>query len=316
MIIKRDKYMKFLNEFKDNDAIKVITGIRRSGKTFLMNMFIDQLKDEGIQDDQIIHINFEDLAFNDLKNQMDLYKFVHEHENKEKRIIFSLMKFRMCKIGKKQLTVFEQIWMLTFILLVPTLTCLSGEMATLLSGRYVELKVYPLSFKEYYDQFYVIQLFARILEMTRQLLQQSYLFYEAKKYSIRGKKLLSTLGKYYVADTGLRNIRLNKNYRDNLGHQIENIVFIELLRRGYNVDVGDYSGKEIDFVARKGNEIKYYQVTEHLPEGSTRETDNLRYIPDGYQKTVLSLSQFDEGTVDGIAVKYLIDWLSEEQIKR
>ena len=148
------------------------------------------------------------------------------------------------------------------------------------------------------------------------LLQQSYLFYEAKKYSICGKKLLSTLGKYYVADTGLRNTRLNKNYRDNLGHQIENIVFIELLRRGYNVDVGDYSGKEIDFVARKGNEIKYYQVTEHLPEGSTRETDNLRYIPDGYQKTVLSLSQFDEGTVDGIAVKYLIDWLLEEQIKR
>lgn len=85
MIIKRDKYMKFLNEFKDNDAIKVITGIRRSGKTFLMNMFIDQLKDEGIQDDQIIHINFEDLAFNDLKNEMDLYKFVHEHENKEKK---------------------------------------------------------------------------------------------------------------------------------------------------------------------------------------------------------------------------------------
>lgn len=170
---------------------------------------------------------------------------------------------------------------------------LSGEMATLLSGRYVELKVYPLSFKEYYDQFYVIQLFARILEMTRQLLQHHI-------YSMWLKSIAFVV----------------KNYRDNLGHQIENIVFIELLRRGYNVDVGDYSGKEIDFVARKGNEIKYYQVTEHLPEGSTRETDNLRYIPDGYQKTVLSLSQFDEGTVDGIAVKYLIDWLLEEQIKR
>lgn len=275
---------------------------------------------------------------------------------------------------------------------------LSGEMATLLSGRYVELKVYPLSFKEYYDYKkdtpqtayklftdYIVdggfpavdiapnedlktalkrEIFDSVVlrdialrSNTRDdkaivaiieylmgeigspisatnisntlrsngfktttstvisylnLLQQSYLFYEAKKYSIRGKKLLSTLGKYYVADTGLRNTRLNKNYRDNLGHQIENIVFIELLRRGYNVDVGDYSGKEINFVARKGNEIKYYQVTEHLPEGSTRETDNLRYIPDGYQKTVLSLSQFDEGTVDGIAVKYLIDWLLEE----
>lgn len=116
----------------------------------------------------------------------------------------------------------------------------------------------------------------------------------------------------HVEQILLKNQTLGSNYRDNLGHQIENIVFIELLRRGYNVDVGDYSGKEINFVARKGNEIKYYQVTEHLPEGSTRETDNLRYIPDGYQKTVLSLSQFDEGTVDGIAVKYLIDWLLEE----
>ncbi|WP_259318200.1 ATP-binding protein [Lactobacillus amylovorus] len=94
------------------------------------------------------------------------------------------------------------------------------------------------------------------------------------------------------------------------------LSLLNFFTKGYNVDIGDYSGKEINFVARKGNEIKYYQVTEHLPEGSTRETDNLRYIPDGYQKTVLSLSQFDEGTVDGIAVKYLIDWLLEEQIKR
>lgn len=107
MIIKRDKYMKFLNEFKDNDAIKVITGIRRSGKTFLMNMFIDQLKDEGIHDDQIIHINFEDLAFNDIRNEMDLYKYVHDHENKEKGITSSLMKFKMYRTGKRQSIVFE-----------------------------------------------------------------------------------------------------------------------------------------------------------------------------------------------------------------
>lgn len=90
------------------------------------------------------------------------------------------------------------------------------------------------------------------------------------------------------------------------------MVFLELLRRGYSVDVGDYSGKEIDFVARKGNEIEYYQVTEHLPENSTIETDNLRYIPDGYKKCVLSLSQFDTGVVEGIQVKYLLDWLLEE----
>ena len=398
MIIKRDKYMKFLNEFKDNEAIKVITGIRRSGKTFLMNMFIDQLKDEGIHDDQIIYINFEDLAFNDIRNEMDLYKYVHDHENKEKKNYLFFDEIQNVQNWEKAINSFRVDMDAAIYITGSNSYLLSGEMATLLSGRYVELKVYPLSFKEYYDYKkgtpqttyklftdYIVdggfpavdiapnedlktalkrEIFDSVVlrdialrSNTRDdkaivaiieylmgeigspisatnisntlrsngfktttstvisylnLLQQSYLFYEAKKYSIRGKKLLSTLGKYYVADTGLRNTRLNKNYRDNLGHQIENIVFIELLRRGYNVDVGDYSGKEIDFVARKGNEIKYYQVTEHLPEGSTRETDNLRYIPDGYQKTVLSLSQFDEGTVDGIAVKYLIDWLLEE----
>lgn len=141
------------------------------------------------------------------------------------------------------------------------------------------------------------------------------LFFEVYLIFIRVYLILifvTLLHLLHVEQILLKNQTLGSNYRDNLGHQIENIVFIELLRRGYNVDVGDYSGKKIDFVASKGNEIKYYQVTEHLPEGITRETDNLRYIPDGYQKTVLSLSQFDEGTVDGIAVKYLIDWLLEE----
>lgn len=108
-------------------------------------------------------------------------------------------------------------------------------------------------------------------------------------------------------------MQFNKNYRDNLGHQIENVVYIELLRRGYSVDMGDYSGKEIDFVAKKGDLIQYYQVTEHIPENSTRETDNLRFIPDGYQKIVLSLSQFDTGSIDGIEIKYLLDWLIKDE---
>lgn len=97
--------MDFLKEYKDNEAIKVITGIRRSGKTFLMNMFIDFLHQEGIEDDQIIHINFEDLAVNAIKDEMDLYHYVHDHENKKRRITYSLMKFNTLKIGKKQLTV-------------------------------------------------------------------------------------------------------------------------------------------------------------------------------------------------------------------
>lgn len=151
MIIKRDKYMKFLNEFKDNDAIKVITGIRRSGKTFLMNMFIDQLKDEGIHDDQIIYINFEDLAFNDIRNEMDLYKYVHDHENKEKRNYLFFDEIQNVQNCEKAINSFRVDMDADVYITGSNSYLLSGEMATLLSGRYVELKVYPLSFKEYYD---------------------------------------------------------------------------------------------------------------------------------------------------------------------
>lgn len=397
MLIQRPRYMEFLRKFKDNEAVKIITGIRRSGKTFLMNMLIDELKDSGTAEDQIIHINFENLAFNKIKNEMDLYDYVHEHENKTKKNYLFFDEIQHVQNWQRAINSFRVDMNADIYVTGSNAFLLSGELATLLSGRYVELKVYPLSFKEYYDfkqgtPQTSFKLFTEYIEdggfpavdtapdldlkvalkkgifdsvvlrdialraKTRddkaiiavieflmsevgssisatkisntlrsngfktttatvisylRLLEESYLFYQAKKYDIRGKKYLSTMGKYYVADTGLRNMQLNKNYRDNLGHQIENIVFIELLRRGYTVDVGDYSGKEIDFIAKKGKAVEYYQVTEHLPENSTRETDNLRFIPDGYQKTVLTLSQFDVGAIDGIPVKYIVDWLLE-----
>lgn len=399
MIINRPTYMKLLKEFQDSDAVKIITGIRRSGKTFLMNMFINQLKDEGITSDQIIHINFEDLAFNEIKTEMDLYHYVHAHENKNKKNYLFFDEIQHVQNWEKAINSFRVDMNADIYLTGSNSRLLSGELATLLTGRYVELKVFPLSFKEYYDFNHGnvenrYQLFtqyltdggfpavavapnedlknalkrgifdsvvlrdiamrakvrddraivaiinylmgeigspisARNISNTLKsngfttspttvnaylnLLEQSYLFYRTKKYDIRGKKLLNSLGKYYVADTGLRNMQLNKNYHDNLGHQIENVVYIELLRRGYSVDVGDYSGKEIDFVAKKGDLIQYYQVTEHIPENSTRETDNLRFIPDGYQKIVLSLSQFDTGSIDGIEIKYLLDWLIKDE---
>lgn len=398
MMIKRDKYLKFLKQFKDNEAVKVITGIRRSGKTTLMNMFIDYLKQEGIQDDQIIHINFENLAFNDIKDEMDLFHYVHDHENKLKKNYLFFDEIQHVQNWQKAIDSFRVDMDADIYITGSNAHLLSGELATLLAGRYVELKIYPLSFKEYYDfkqgtpenryqlfTDYITdggfpavdlapsedlktalkqgifdsvvlrdialrahtrddQAIVAIIEYLMgelgspvsatnishtlksngfktttstvisylNLLEQSYLFYKAKRYDIRGKKMLNAMGKYYVADTGLRNTRLNKNYRDNLGHQIENIVYLELLRRGYKVDVGDYSGKEIDFVARKGQQVEYYQVTERLPENSTRETDNLRFIPDGYQKIVLSLSQFDAGIIDGIQVRYLLDWLLDD----
>lgn len=274
---------------------------------------------------------------------------------------------------------------------------LSGDLATLLAGRYVELHVYPLSFKEYYDfkkgrPETAYQLFlnyvkdggfpliamsededvkqsikqgiidsvvlkdivmranirdaSTIIKLTEYLMSEvgstinpnkiantlrsnqvrislptvnnyltlltrAYVFYRAEKDDLRGKKYLQGKEKYYTVDTGLRNTFINKSGRDNFGNQLENIVYLELLRRGYRVTIGDYEGSEIDFVARKGGEVVYYQVTQRLPDNSTRETDDLRYIPDGYKKVVLTLNMFDAGSVDGIEIKYVVDWMLE-----
>ena len=274
---------------------------------------------------------------------------------------------------------------------------LSGDLATLLAGRYVELHVYPLSFKEYYDfkkglPETAYQLFlnyvkdggfpliamsededvkqsikqgiidsvvlkdivmranirdeSTIIKLTEYLMSEvgntinpnkiantlrsnqvrislptvnnyltlltrAYVFYRAEKYDLRGKKYLQCKDKYYMVDTGLRNTFINKSGRDNFGNQLENIVYLELLRRGYRVTIGDYEGSKIDFVARKGGEVVYYQVTQRLPDNSTRETDDLRYIPDGYKKVVLTLNMFDAGSVDGIEIKYVVDWMLE-----
>ncbi len=141
------------------------------------------------------------------------------------------------------------------------------------------------------------------------LLERAFIFYRARRYDLRGHKILNSKDKFYIVDTGLRNTFINKSPQDNFGHQLENIVYIELLNRGYQVDIGQYDDKEIDFVARKGNEIIYYQVTLRLPDDSKRETDNLRFIPDGYKKVVLTLNMLDQGMVDGIQVKYVVDWL-------
>lgn len=151
MIIKRDRYINFLKEFKDNEAIKIITGIRRSGKTFLMNMFIDELHKQGIEDDQIIHINFEDMAFSKLRNEGDLYNYVPKHENKTKKNYIFLDEIQNVQNWEKAVNSFRVDMNADIYVTGSNSHLLSGELATLLAGRYVELKVFPLSFKEYYD---------------------------------------------------------------------------------------------------------------------------------------------------------------------
>lgn len=394
-MIERPHYLKFLNEFKDTEFVKVITGVRRSGKTYLMNMFIDELKENGIKPEQIIHINFESMRFAQIKNAQDLYDYVIKQASPTQKNYLLFDEIQHVDEWEKAVNSFRIDLNADIYVTGSNSHLLSGELATLLSGRYVELTVYPISFAEYFNYkkgqpFQENQLFNEYLELGgfpnsilapsedfretvlsdifntimyrdvalranvknnqtitalaeymmseignpisankiagmlksegfnistdtvinyMNLLEQAFIFYKARRYDIRGKKWLQTLGKYYIVDTALRNIQLNRSPRDNIGHALENIVYIELRRRGYQVDVGNYENKEIDFLARKGKQIEYYQVTLQLPQNSTRETDNLRFIPDGFKKTVLSLNADDEGIIDGIEVKFVLDWL-------
>lgn len=398
MIIKRPKYMNFLEKFKDNEQVKVITGIRRSGKTYIMKMFIDKLeKEDGVDRTDIIQMNFESFAFRKIKDADSLYQYVIDHKGSGKQYIF-LDEVQHVKDWQEAVNAFRVDLDCDIYITGSNSSLLSGDLATLLAGRYVELHVFPLSFSEYYhyhqgrpeiayqlfmnyvqdggfplvsiaddeevktsikqgiidsvilndvllrskvrDENALLRLVGYLMSevgnnisITKitstmksnqinvsnptistyiDLLKRAFVFYSARNYDLRGRKYLSSIDKYYVVDTGLRNTFINKSSRDNLGHQLENIVYLELLRRGFQVDVGKYGTKEVDFVARKGDETVYYQVTRQLPENSTRETDNLRYIPDGYKKKVLTLNLLDQGIIDGIEVQYVIDWLLEK----
>lgn len=397
-MIKRPRYMQFLESFQDSEPVKVLTGIRRSGKTYLMKMFIDHLQRTGVGRDQIVHVNFEDFAFADLRTARDLYDYVHVHQHRTKRTYLFFDEIQHVAEWQRAVNSFRVDMDADIYITGSNAYLLSGELATLLTGRYVELPVFPLSFKEYYDfkggqregayQLlqdylanggfpavalaqsqplkvalkngiydsillsdialraqtrndqalvalcdYLMSEVGNLLSATKisnamratgyriapatvinylQLLEQSFLFYRARRYDLRGKKLLSTQDKYYVVDNGLRNTRLHRAPTDNFGHQLENLVYLELLRRGCAVDVGKLGEREIDFVARKGEQAVYYQVTQRIPENSTRETDNLKKIPDGYQKVLLTLDQLATGNVDGIRVESLLDWLLQE----
>lgn len=396
MIIKRPLYMNFLEKFKDNEQIKVITGIRRSGKTFIMKMFIDKLKtDDQISPENILQINFESFAFRKINDADDLYEYVVKHVGKSGKQYLFFDEIQNVKNWQEAVNAFRVDLDCDIYITGSNSSLLSGDLATLLAGRYVEMHVFPLSFSEYYNYhqgtpetayqmflqyisdggFPMISLTededvknsikegiidsvilndvllrsklrdetsllkivgylmsevgnsisaAKIVSTMKSnhlnissptlsnylsLLQRAFVFYRAQQYDLRGRKLLRSNDKFYVVDTGLRNTFINKSSQDNLGHQLENVVYIELLRRGYKVEIGRYDDKEIDFIARKGSEVVYYQVTMSLPAGSTREIDNLRFIPDGYKKEVLTLNLMDQGIVDGVRVKYVIDWL-------
>ena len=404
-MINRLTYIKWLNKHRDKPIIKVVSGVRRSGKSTLFSLYKSQLLAQGILENQIISINFEDLDYYDYRDFKKLYQYISDQLTDQKTYIFldEIQHVDQFELVVDSLFIKDNV---DLYLTGSNAYFMSSDLATNLTGRYVELQILPLSFKEYYSaqhntknktveafyQDYLMSSFpytahltdkSEILDYLRGLyatillndvvnrlgisdidslesifafvlsnigstlsatniantlasnkslvrdkkkthvktvnkylqgLTDSLLLYRAQRYQIKGKKLLTTNQKYYVVDVGLRHLLLPQNSGDT-GHILENIVYLELLRRNYQVYVGHIDDLEVDFYARKASgEINYIQVTESLLDEKTRtrEFKSLLAIKDAFPKIILTrdrgLSGIDE---KGIEVINVFDWLLE-----
>ena len=395
-MIKREEYLKKLNSFKEKELIKVITGLRRSGKSILMEQFIDFLKENGIKNKQIVKINFEEKENEELLDKDKLYKYIIEKTNDNEGNYSYIFLDEIQKVKDFQIII-DSLYVKKNVDIYITgsnADLLSSELATLLTGRYVEIKMLPLSYKEYisdkndsvelFNDYlnngglpyllnletnemkyeYIMGLYNTILnndivkrhsdidlttfenilnfiidntsnivspnsiantlnsygkkvsyntvEKYIRYMKECFLIYECNRYNILGKQNLKTLSKYYLVDLGFKKVSSIKN-NANIGYNIENIVYIELLRRGNIVNVGKVNNLEVDFVVKKENEIEYYQVATSLYDEKTkeREINLLKAIKDNYNKTILTLDDYGTGKVDGINIENLREWLLE-----
>ena len=429
----RDLYLRQLNAFRDTEMIKVITGIRRCGKSSLMKLMAQSLRSSGIADEQIIEMNFESMRFSDMTAK-EFYRYICDRIVPGKRMYLFFDEVQRISGWENAVNSFRVDFDCDIYVTGSNAHLLSSELSTYLSGRYVEIKVLPLSFREFLD-FHGYQVteqkaltgqmkkritdtdgeicdpkelyeaYARfggmpmladvgleqdkvttaldgmysavvvrdILEREKrkgqrtitdslllrklmmfladnignsvsatsigktlvseglledgkrtvkpatrtiqayiEALTESFIFYEIKRFDIKGREYLKTLGKYYVVDIGLRNYLLGYRGGDT-GHILENIVYFELLRRGYDVAIGKIDSKEVDFIATKADEKKYVQVTESMdaPETRERELSALRKIPDNYEKMVICMNTGLTQDQDGIKIVNAIDFLLE-----
>lgn len=401
-MIIREKYLKKMIDSKDTEFIKVITGIRRSGKSTLLLMFKEYLLKNGVKKENIIHINFESGLYDNIKNYQDLYQYVKE-KIKNNKIYLLLDEVQNVDSWEKAINAFKVDFDIDIYITGSNAYLLSSELSTLLSGRYIEIKMYPLSFKEYlifnkYDEnnledkfneylkygglpaitliknndelilSYLNDIYNAIVKKDiidrnnikdialleniikylfsnvgspissnkisdylnsnkivqkanhqtidnyLSMLEKSYIIYKADRTDVKSKALLKTLGKYYVSDSGLRNIILG--FRNiNEGHFLENVVYLELLRRGYKVNIGKTSDYEVDFVAENTHTIKYYQITQTLSDEQVknRELRSLESISDNYEKIILSMDKSINNDYNGIKVKNIINWLLDNE---
>ena len=384
---KRDLYLNRIIAFQDTEMIKVMTGIRRCGKSSLMKLMAEHLRDTGVTDDQIIEMNFESMGIPDM-DARGFYEYVKARICPNKRTYLFFDEVQKVHGWENAVNSFRVDFDCDIYITGSNAYLLSSELSTYLSGRYVEIKVLPLSFREFLDfhgyilterkspaldGVYSAAVINDILEREKrkgqrnitdpvllkkiilfladnignntsatsigntlvnegllkngtrktkpavqtiqayiEALTEAYIFYEIKRFDIKGKEYLRTLGKYYIVDIGLRNFLLG--YRDgDSGHILENIIYFELLRRGYDVAIGKIDNQEVDFIATKADEKKYVQVTESMnaPETRERELAPLRKIRDSYEKIVIALECDFTQTQDGIKIIRALDFLLE-----
>ena len=403
-MVNRDEYLEKLKQWRNEKIIKVVTGIRRCGKSTLLEQYRKYLLETNVNENQIIAINFEDMAYDDLLDYKKLYAYLCERLSSDKMTYIFLDEIQKVECFEK---VVDSLYIkdnTDIYITGSNAFMLSGELATLLSGRYIEIKMLPLSFKEYaklqkttrsndelFTEYMADGGFPYIATMDRNkekidtylegiyntiiikdieerqvrkgtekrkvtdlsllknisrflsgsvgnlisiksvsdyivstgrkvspntvadyidVLTEAFIFYPVERFDIQGKQLLQQNQKYYIADTGLRRYMLPKKSYD-IGFTLENIIYLELCRRGYKVYVGKNGVKEVDFVAKKNDVIEYFQVTASMIDENTfnREITPLNNIRDNYLKTILTLDRFSPGNYNGIIVENAVDWL-------
>ena len=425
-LINRKEYLDYLIRWREKQLIKVITGVRRCGKSTLFSLYIDYLKKTGVDEDQIIFVNLEDVDNEHLLNYRTLYNYIKDRLYPDKYTYVFIDEVQNCLNYEKAVDSLFIKKNVDVYITGSNAYMLSGELATLLSGRYVEIRMLPLSFAEYllfvgsenrikkqdfdnhmqYNSFpfadnsdigfdfseirvhftnylqygsfpyvatlnkdnsiirsYIDGIFNTVLvkdvasrqgisdisvlesivkflcgnvgspisakkisdvinssgrrisvntvDRYLRALTDSYLFYKVNRYDIKGKQVLKTLGKYYIVDTGLRGVLVSSSSKD-LGHLLENIVYLELIRRGCRVCLGKLAEKEVDFVADDADGISYYQVSASTLDDNTlkRELEPLQRISDNHPKYLLTLDDYlPNANYDGIRRLNALNWL-------
>ena len=396
MLLQRKEYLAKLIAFRDKQIIKIVTGIRRCGKSTLLRLYQDWLKAQGVSENQIISINFEDMDYEELTDYKKLYAYLKERLVRDNMTYIFLNEIQHVDNFPK---VVDSLYIKEKVDIYMTGSnayMLSSEIATLISGRYVQIEMLPLSFREYmestgsmddrgvkYTEYLENSSFPFTLELKGhpdeirdyleglyntivvkdivnrkrisdtmmlksvlrfvfdnignplsskkiadtmtsdgrkidvktvekylEALSESYIIYQAKRYNIKGKQYLKTLEKYYVVDIGLRFMLLGSRQVD-AGHILENVIYLELLRRGYDVYVGKIDTFEVDFVAQNRKGTAYFQVALTARDEKTleRELRPLQAIRDHYPKVLLTMDEDPEAQYDGIRRLNARDWL-------